>query len=66
MSTSRKSVLETIIARISHGSVPFDGVYWLDPDGDGQVSAQDSGDVDDDDTSLLPHHLAPWQCTSCD
>jgi hypothetical protein len=31
MSTRNQSLFEAILARISFGSVPVDGMYWFDP-----------------------------------
>jgi hypothetical protein len=31
MSTSRHSLFEAVLARISLGAVPMDGIYWFDP-----------------------------------
>ena len=31
MSTSKHSLYEAILARISLGAVPIDGIYWFDP-----------------------------------
>ena len=42
MSKRQYSIFDTIIARISQGSVPFDAVYWIDPDQERGVSAADS------------------------
>ena len=33
MNTSRQSRFEAVLARISLGAVPMDGIYWLDPKG---------------------------------
>ena len=33
MNTSRQSRFEAVLARISRGAVPMDGIYWLDPKG---------------------------------
>jgi hypothetical protein len=33
MSTRNQSLFEAILARISFGSVPVDGMYWFDPKG---------------------------------
>jgi hypothetical protein len=31
MSTRSQSLFQTILARLSFGAVPVDGVYWFDP-----------------------------------
>ena len=31
MSSRKQTLAESILARISYGAVPMDGVYWLDP-----------------------------------
>jgi hypothetical protein len=31
MSTSKHSLYEAVLARISLGAVPIDGIYWFDP-----------------------------------
>jgi hypothetical protein len=31
MNTSKHSLYEAILARISLGAVPIDGIYWFDP-----------------------------------
>jgi hypothetical protein len=31
MSTSKHSLFEAVLARISLGAVPMDGIYWFDP-----------------------------------
>jgi hypothetical protein len=31
MSSPKQTMAERILARISYGAVPMDGVYWLDP-----------------------------------
>ena len=33
MNTSRQSRFEAVLARISLGAVPMDGIYWIDPKG---------------------------------
>jgi hypothetical protein len=33
MKTSKQSRFEAVLARISLGAVPMDGIYWLDPKG---------------------------------
>lgn len=32
MSTQKYSIFDTVMARVSQGAVPFDSVYWVDPD----------------------------------
>jgi hypothetical protein len=31
MKTSKHSLYEAVLARISLGAVPIDGIYWFDP-----------------------------------
>jgi hypothetical protein len=31
MKTSKPSLYEAVLARISLGAVPIDGIYWFDP-----------------------------------
>ena len=40
MNTRKRSWIDTVIARISHGSVPFDAIYWLDPEEELRTRAQ--------------------------
>ena len=42
MSKRPYSIFDTIIARISQGSVPFDAVYWIDPNDERAASAADA------------------------
>jgi hypothetical protein len=40
MNTRKRSWVETVIARITYGSVPFDAMYWLDPEEEFRTRAQ--------------------------
>jgi hypothetical protein len=40
MSTRKHSLLDTILARVSLGSVPVDGMYWADARGEWQTTAR--------------------------
>jgi hypothetical protein len=31
MKTSKRSLYEAVLARLSLGAVPIDGIYWFDP-----------------------------------
>ncbi len=31
MSKSKRTLFETVLARMSLGAVPMDGIYWFDP-----------------------------------
>ena len=41
MNTSKQSRFEAVLARISLGAVPMDGIYWVDPKG-GSAAADPS------------------------
>ncbi len=66
MSKRQYSIFDTIIARISQGSVPFDAVYWIDPDDERAVSAADMVDPRPQSTSRISERLAVQECATCD
>jgi hypothetical protein len=37
MKTSKPSLYEAVLARISLGAVPIDGIYWFDPKAAGRA-----------------------------
>ena len=41
MSKSKQALVEAVLARISLGAVPMDGIYWFDPKA---LRSRDSGD----------------------
>ncbi len=43
MSTSKNSLFEAVLARISLGAVPMDGIYWFDPKAAAKAAATDPG-----------------------
>ena len=55
MSNRQYSIFDTIIARISQGSVPFDAIYWIDPDQERAISVSDSIASGDKTASPLSH-----------
>jgi hypothetical protein len=64
MSNRQYSIFDTIIARISQGSVPFDAVYWIDPDKERGVSAADS--LAASEKSFARSHWTVQECATCD
>lgn len=60
MSTRKRKFLEKVIARISHGSVPVDGGYWLDAKAARftAVPGTERGRI----PSLGPHPLSRQRC----
>lgn len=66
MSKRQYSIFDTIIARISQGSVPFDAVYWIDPDAERAISAADRVAPRPQSTSRISERLAVQECATCD
>jgi hypothetical protein len=65
MSKRQYSIFDTIIARISQGSVPFDAVYWIDPNDARAVSASDAVDPRPKSAARVSR-LAVQECATCD
>ncbi len=66
MSKRQYSIFDTIIARISQGSVPFDAVYWIDPNEERAVSAADVVDSRPKGAARVSQRLAVKECATCD
>jgi hypothetical protein len=64
MSTRQYSIFDTIIARISQGSVPFDAVYWIDPEAEKAPDGAQSTETDR--IQRLQHHFGLKECATCD
>jgi hypothetical protein len=65
MSTRKYSIFDTLLARISQGSVPFDAIYWLDPEED-SASAVGPDELGAVTRSLVGRQLASLECVTCD
>ena len=66
MSNRQYSIFDTIIARISQGSVPFDAVYWIDPDKERAVSVADSIARADQTLTRSRSQWTVQECATCD
>jgi hypothetical protein len=66
MSTRKYSIFDTLLARISHGSVPFDAIYWLDPEAADPVSVVGSDEPGAATRALVGRQLASLECVTCD
>ncbi|HKE43479.1 MAG TPA: hypothetical protein VKB41_02960 [Steroidobacteraceae bacterium] len=64
MSTRQYSIFDTIIARISQGSVPFDAVYWIDPQAERTAEAAQS--TEGERIRRLQQHFGLKECATCD
>ena len=64
MSTRQYSIFDTIIARISQGSVPFDAVYWIDPQGERASDGAQSTEAQR--IQRLQQHFGFKECATCD
>jgi hypothetical protein len=47
MKTSKHSLYEAVLARISLGAVPIDGIYWFDPKATARADASKPGKARD-------------------
>jgi len=63
MSSRQYSIFDTIIARISQGSVPFDAVYWIDPEAEKAKRAQST---ESERIRRLQQHYGLKECATCD
>jgi hypothetical protein len=45
MSRSKHALFEAVLARISLGSVPMDGIFWFDPKGSGRPGGRPEADA---------------------
>jgi hypothetical protein len=66
MSSRHYSIFDTIIARISQGSVPFDAVYWIDPDQERGASVADSVAGSDRNVARARSQWTVPECATCD
>ncbi|HEY7378531.1 MAG TPA: hypothetical protein VH542_07615 [Steroidobacteraceae bacterium] len=64
MSTRQYSIFDTIIARISQGSVPFDAVYWIDPQAERASDGAESAEARR--IQRLQQHFGLKECATCD
>ncbi|HZF27174.1 MAG TPA: hypothetical protein VEZ88_12995 [Steroidobacteraceae bacterium] len=64
MSTRQYSIFDTILARISRGSVPFDAIYWVDPQA--ERAADDAQRIDGDHAYRIKRQLGLQECATCD
>jgi hypothetical protein len=65
MSNRQYSIFDTIIARISQGSVPFDAIYWIDPDQERGISVSDSV-ASADQTASPRSRWTVQECATCE
>lgn len=65
MSTRTFSIFDTLLARISKGAVPFDAVYWLDPEAEDDPAAGEGPDKAGA-RARIERHLAALECVTCD
>ena len=67
MSTRKYSIFDTLLARISQGSVPFDAVYWLDPEAEDAAAPEVGPDELSAATRARLRRLwAALECVTCD
>ncbi len=66
MSTRKYSIFDTLLARISQGSVPFDAIYWLDPEAEDSASTVGPDELGAVTRSLVGRQLASLECVTCD